>query len=252
MIFDSHAHYDDERFDSDRSVLLSGMRDAGVEGIINIGCNLKSARRAVALAEEYDFIYAVVGVHPEDAHEVDEAGLNTLEALYRHEKVKAIGEIGLDYHYEPEKKLLQQEAFKKQLALAKRLDAPVVIHDREAHQDVLDIIKESGVRKGVFHAFSGSAEMAKEVLGLGFYISVGGVLTFKNAKKLPEIMKTVPLDRILLETDCPYLAPEPFRGQRNDSSMILYTARKLAELLETDVDMVIDETTKNTKALFGI
>lgn len=252
MIFDSHAHYDDERFDSDRSVLLSGMLDAGVEGIMNIGSNLKTSHQAVALSEEYDFIYAVVGVHPEDAREVDEEALKTLEALYAHEKVKAIGEIGLDYHYEPLEKLLQQEAFRKQLALAKKLDAPVVIHDREAHQDVMDILKESGIHKGVFHAFSGSAEMAKEVLNLGFYISVGGVLTFKNAKKLPEIIKTVPLERILLETDCPYLTPEPFRGQRNDSTKIIYTAEKLAELLETDVDTIINETTKNTKTLFGI
>ena len=250
-IFDTHAHYDDERFNEDRDELLSSLFESGVSHIINCGCNLESSLTTIALSEKYDNLYAAVGVHAHEASDCTDTDLSEIEKLYSHKKVVAVGEIGLDYYYDFSPRERQIEVFRQQIELANKLDLPVIIHDREAHEDTLNILKELRP-KGVVHCFSGSAEMAKEIIRLGLYIGLGGAVTFKNAKKPVEVAQYVPLDRLLLETDAPYMTPVPFRGKRCDSSHIAYTAEKIAEVKSMDVQELIDICNENSKRLFGI
>lgn len=250
-IFDTHAHYDDPRFDEDRDELLSSLSQKGVIHIVNCGCDLKSSLTTVALTENYSFIYAAVGVHAHEAEEATESDLNEIKKLYSNEKVVAVGEIGLDYHYDFSPRERQLEIFERQLILANKLDLPVIVHDREAHEDTMNLLKRHKP-KGVVHCFSGSAEMAKEIVKLGMYIGIGGAVTFKNAKKPVEVVEYLPLDRLLLETDAPYMTPVPFRGQRCDSSYIAYTAEKIAEIKDIDVQELIDICNENAKRLFRI
>ncbi len=250
-IFDTHAHYDDSRFDEDRNQLLSSLSDDCVSGIINCGCDLKSSLETVALTEKYSFLYGAVGVHPHEAEETTEDDLERIKELYKKEKIVAVGEIGLDYFYDFSPRERQTEIFRKQIMTANELDLPVIIHDRDAHEDTMNILKELKP-KGVVHCFSGSAEMAKEILKLGLYIGIGGAVTFKNARKPVEVVEMLPLDRLLLETDAPYMTPVPFRGKRCDSSHIAYTAEKIAEIKGIGVQELIDRCTENAKVLFGI
>ncbi len=229
-LFDTHAHYDDAAFDADREALLARLPEDGVRYVVNVGCDLASSRRAAELAETYDYIYAGVGIYPGNAEECTPAALSELRRLAALPKVVAIGEIGLDYHYETPPRDVQREAFRAQLRLAQELGLPVSVHDREAHGESLAIIREFPGVRGVFHCFSGSVEMARELVALGWYIGFTGVVTFKNAKKTVEVAKDVPADRILIETDCPYLAPEPCRGTRCDSSLLVHTGAKIAAL----------------------
>ncbi len=250
MIFDSHAHYNDKRFDDDRDTVLAEMLQNTVCGIVNCGTDLQSSKRSIALAEQFNGMYAAVGFHPEDLEHVDrdyEACANLLS----HDKVVAIGEIGLDYYWDAFPRPVQQEWFVRQMQLAKTLDLPVIVHDRDAHEDTLTLLKQERP-VGVLHAFSGSVEMAKEVLNLGMYIGLGGVVTFQNARKTVEVAQTIPLDRLLLETDAPYMTPVPFRGRRNDSTMIRFVAAKIAELRNMETDEILDITTANAKRLFRI
>ena len=251
MLFDTHAHYYDQAFDGDRDAVLASLAEANVGLVLVPGCDLASSRQAIELAERWPFVYAAVGVHPEDALGLPADWLAQVEGLAQHPKVKAIGEIGLDYYWKEVPHDLQQEVFAAQLALAERLDLPVIVHDREAHADTLELLKKYRP-KGVVHSFSGSAEMAKEILNLGMYIGIGGVLTFKNAKKLPEIATALPSDRFLLETDAPYLAPVPYRSKINNSVLILLVAEKLAELRNTDCESILKESRYNAEKLFGI
>ena len=250
-IFDTHAHYDDEKFDDDRAQVLSSLKDGGVCGVVDCGCDLSSSLKAIELSEKYDFIYAAVGIHP---HETAEAGANDfdeIKKLFSKEKVVAVGEIGLDYHYDFSPREVQLTFFERQIILSKELDLPIIVHDREAHEDTMNLLKKYKP-KGVVHCFSGSAEMAKEVLKLGMYIGLGGAVTFKNARKPLEVAAIIPDDRLLLETDCPYMAPVPFRGSRCDSTMIAYTAQKLAEERGCEVQSLIDKCRVNAKELFKL
>lgn len=250
-IFDTHAHYDDSRFDEDRDELLCSLKEKGVTHIINCGCDLKSSLTTLALSEKHDFIYAAIGVHAHEAEEATESDLAEIEKLYENNKVVAVGEIGLDYHYDFSPRERQIEIFERQLIIANNLNLPVIIHDREAHEDTMSLLKKYKP-KGVVHCFSGSAEMAKEIIKLGMYIGIGGAVTFKNAKKPIEVVEYLPLDRLLLETDAPYMTPVPFRGQRCDSAHIAYTAEKIAEIKELDVQELIDICNENAKILFNI
>lgn len=252
LIFDSHAHYDDKRFNSDRDALLKELPQKGIRYLLNVGANLKSSRASIALANRYDYIYASVGIHPHDAEEVSEQALEKLRHWATTEpKVRAIGEIGLDYYYGGDRKEIQKEAFERQLILVKELDMPVIIHSRDATEDTLNLLQKYQP-KGIVHCFSGSAEMAKEVLKLGMYIGLTGVLTFKNAKKAIEVVKVTPLDRLLLETDCPYMAPEPYRGKRCDSSMLVMTAQKMAEIKEISTEDIMRITCENACRVYNI
>lgn len=254
MLFDSHAHYDDKKFNHDRDNLLQEVHRNGVSYILNAASDVASLERCVGLANKYPFVYAAVGIHPHDASALDENIIAKIEEYTKNKKVVAIGEIGLDYHYDFSPRDLQKHWFERQIELAKKLKLPVIIHDREAHDDILRIVKDTNACEvgGVFHCFSGSVEMVKEVLKLGFYVSFGGPVTFKNAKKLPDVLKNVPLDKILVETDCPYLTPEPFRGQRNDSSFLKYTVERISEILDLDYKELENITTDNAKRLFGV
>lgn len=250
-ILDSHAHYDDSRFDEDRGEVLGRLFAGPVCGIVNVGADLEGSRKSLALAEEYSKIYAAVGVHPHEAEKAPEDYLEILARLAKHPKAVAIGEIGLDYHYDFSPRPVQKTVFEAQLVLAKELDLPVVIHSREATQDSMELLRRYRP-KGVVHCFSGSAETAREVVGLGMYVGFTGAVTFKNASRLLTAVQAVPMDRLLLETDCPYMAPVPHRGQRCDSSMIQHTARRIAELKELDPQSVVDRARENTCRLFGI
>ncbi len=252
MFIDSHAHYNAGAFDEDRDALLASLPENGVSAVINIGDNLAASRECLRMAERYPFVYAAIGVHPESAGEVSSEALRTLEEMAAHEKAVAIGEIGLDYYYDDVPRDVQRTAFRQQLILAKRLDMPVVIHDREAHGDCLQILKEEGITKGVMHCFSGSVEFMHEVVRQGLYVALGGVVTYKNARHTVDVAREVPLDRLLLETDCPYLSPVPNRGKRNSSLNLKYTAEKIAEIRGIDVGTLAVLTTENTKRLFGI
>lgn len=252
-IFESHAHYDDEQFDEDRQELLKSMNANGVGMIVNVGASLKGCENSIALSKEYPFIYAALGVHPDEIGDLNEETFKWLKKQYKHEKVVAVGEIGLDYYWDNESHELQKKWFIEQLKLARELELPVIIHSRDAAKDTLDIIKLHGKGiTGVIHCFSYSVEMAKEYVKMGFYIGVGGVVTFKNAKKLKEVVSEIPLDKILLETDCPYLAPVPNRGKRNSSLNLIYVAEEIAQIKKTDVQEVIDQTTKNAKKMYRI
>jgi len=253
MLFDTHAHMDDRAFDTDRDALLEGLKDKGVGLVMNPGCSLESSKNAVALAEKYEFLYAAVGSHPDVADEVNETVLGEYRKLCKlNEKVKAIGEIGIDYHYEDIPRALQLKAFRMQMELARELGLPVIVHEREAHEDGMAVVKEFPEVTGVFHCYSGSAEMARQLVDLGWYIGFTGVLTFKNARRAVETAASIPLERIVLETDCPYMAPEPFRGKRNDPGYLFRMAEKLAELRGLSVEEVQHITTENGKRLYRI
>ncbi|MGH4117810.1 TatD family hydrolase [Clostridium sp.] len=253
MIFDSHAHYDDEAFNEDRDIVIRGIRDSGVIGVLNCGASMEGAIKSVALSDKYDFIYAAVGIHPEHADTVNEEIINELRNLAQNVKVRAIGEIGLDYHYEENpSREIQKKAFRLQMTLAKELRLPVVIHDRDAHSDTLDILKEFPEVIGTVHCFSGSVEFAKECLKLGYYIGFTGVITFKNAKKIAEVARVVPMDRILVETDCPYMAPTPYRGKRNKSDYIEYIIEKISEIKGKTIEEIEGITVFNIKTLLKV
>lgn len=250
-IFDSHAHYTDKAFNEDRENMLGSLKESGVCGIINCGADIESSVSSVDLASKYDYIYAACGIHPEEADKTPENYIDILRDLAKNEKCFAIGEIGLDYYWRQDTKDLQKELFEKQILLSKELDLPIIVHDREAHGDTMEILKKHRP-KGVLHCFSGSPETATEVLKLGMYIGLGGALTFKNARKAVEVAQMLPLDRLLLETDCPYMAPVPMRGKRNNSGYIPFIAEKVAEIKGIDPQSVLDVTTENTKRLFNI
>jgi TatD DNase family protein len=253
MLFDTHAHLDDRAFNEDRETLLQELPQQGLSLVMNPGCSLRSSENADALSKQYDYIYAAVGSHPDAADEVNEAVLEQYRQLVRNNpKIKAIGEIGLDYHYEDIPRELQKAAFRAQMKLAEELQLPVIVHEREAHADAMEILDEFPTVTGVFHCYSGSAEMAKELVRRGWYIGFTGVLTFKNAKKAVEVAKTLPHDRLVLETDCPYMAPEPFRGKRNHPGYLYRMAEKLAELWELPVEEVQTITLENGKRLYHI
>lgn len=253
MYFDTHAHYDAEQFDADRDQVLAALAEAGVELAVDPGCDLPSSRAALALAERYPFLYAAVGYHPENCAPYREEDLDTLRDMARHPRCVAIGEIGLDYYWaENPPRELQQRVFRDQLALAGELDLPVIVHDREAHGDSLAIVKEFPRVRGVFHCFSGSAEMARELVGLGWMISFTGVLTYKNARRALEAAAAVPLDRLMIETDSPYMAPVPCRGQRNDSRNLPYICGKLAEIKGVSAEDCARITLENGKRFFQI
>ncbi len=249
-IFDTHAHYDDKIFDPDREAVLAGLSAQNVCGVINAASTLESARFSVELAERHDFVWAAVGVHPIDAETASPGYLEALRHLASHPKAVAIGEIGLDFHYDTPRPV-QQRVLREQLALAAELNLPVILHDREAHGPILEILREFRPR-GVVHCFSGSVEMAREVLDLGLYIGLGGAVTFKNAVTPPKVAQMLPLDRILLETDAPYMAPVPCRGKRCDSGMIAHTAAKIAALRGMELDDLYRANLRNTASLFGI
>ena len=253
MLFDTHAHMDDEAFDSDREQLLSSLPEQGLGLVMNPGCSLASSRNASALSQQYGYIYAAVGSHPDAADEVNEAVLAEYRALVAaNPKIKAIGEIGLDYHYEDIPREIQLQAFRAQMQLAKELDLPVIVHEREAHEDGMKVVDEFPEVTGVFHCYSGSAEMAKELVKRGWYIGFTGVLTFKNARKAIDVARAIPLDRIVLETDCPYMSPEPFRGRRNDPGKLYRMAEQLAEIRGLTVEEIHTITMENGKRLYRI
>ena len=254
MIFDTHAHYDDDAFDEDRDILLSELREQNVEYIVNVGASMASSQRSVALAEKYPFVYAAVGVHPDEVGELDQEKFLQLKAMAAHEKVKAIGEIGLDYYWDKEKHDLQKHWFMRQMELAHEVKLPIIVHSREAAKDTLDMVIAAKPLelKGIIHCYSYSVEQAREYLNMGYYLGIGGVLTFKNAKKLKEVADYAPLSQIVLETDCPYLAPVPYRGKRNNSSMIAYVAEKLAAIKKVPVEEVLRITNENGRKLYHI
>ena len=252
MLFDTHAHMDDSAFDADREALLAALPEKGIGLLMNPGCSLASSRNAVALAESFDYIYAAVGSHPDAAREVCPEVIAEYRTLCKLPRVKAIGEIGLDYHYEDVPRDIQQSAFRSQMALAAELDLPVIVHEREAHEDGMRIVEEFPGVTGVFHCYSGSLDMAKWLIARGWYIGFTGVLTFKNARKALEVAGNIPLDRIVLETDCPYMSPEPFRGKRNDPGKLYRMAERLAELRGMTVEEVQERTFENGRRLYRI
>lgn len=254
MLFDSHAHYNDEKFDGDRFEILDSMKKNGIGYIVNAADSIESIEKILPLCQRYEFMYAGVGVHPEEAGSLTDADIEKLRQFSAHKKVCAIGEIGLDYHYDDVPKDVQKYWFDRQLSLAEELNLPVIIHDREAHSDCIDILKKHDIGRigGVMHCYSGSAEMAKDILALGMYFGFGGTVTFKNAKKVQKAAEEIPLERILLETDCPYLAPEPHRGERNSSLLMHYAAEKIAEIKGITKDEVEEATFQNAKRLYRI
>jgi len=253
MLFDTHAHMDDHAFDADREILLAALPNQGVALVMNPGCSLESSRNVDKLTRQYDFLYGAAGSHPDVADEVTEAVLEEYRNLCRRNpKIKAIGEIGLDYHYEDIPRDIQQQAFRMQMELARELDLPVIVHERDAHEDGMKIVAEFPEVTGVFHCYSGSGEMAKWLVERGWYIGFTGVLTFKNAKKAIQVASQIPLERIVLETDCPYMSPEPFRGKRNDPGKLYRMAEKLAELRGLSLEEIHAVTTENGKRLYRI
>ncbi len=250
MYFESHAHYDDRRFRQDREELLTLLPSCGIDYVVNIGCDIKSSKQSIRLAEQYDYIYATVGIHPHELYDMSSQTIAQLRQLCANPKVVAIGEIGLDYYYDTHPRELQQFWFRQQLRLAEEMKKPVVIHSREASQETFDIIKSSSVREGVIHCYSGSWQMAVDYANMGFYIGVGGVVTFSNAKKLVEVVEHLPLEKILIETDSPYLAPNPNRGKRNDSRNLEYIVNKIAEIKNLSPENVAKVTQNNAKSLF--
>lgn len=251
ILFDSHAHYDDQAFDPDRHELLQSMPQKGVCGIINAASDIESARKSIKLAEKYSFIYAAAGIHPHEAGKASDDAISEIKTLCNHEKVVAVGEIGLDYHYNFSDKPTQLLWFERQLILANELDLPVIVHNREAHGDTMELLKKYKP-KGVMHCFTGSVETAKELLKLGFYIGIGGAVTFKNAKKVIEVADMLPLSSLLIETDCPYMTPVPFRGKRCDSGHLQLTAAKIAEIKNVTFEQIAKATRENVKMLFRV
>ena len=253
MLFDTHAHLNDAAFDQDREALLAGLQEKGIGLVMNAGCSLQASREVVEMAGQYPWLYAAVGSHPDAADEVDETVLEEYRKLCKlNPKVKAIGEIGLDYHYEDIPREIQQKAFRLQMELARELDLPVIVHERDAHEDGMAIVREFPTVTGVFHCYSGSAEMARQLVAMGWYIGFTGVLTFKNARKAVETAASIPLDRIVLETDCPYMAPEPFRGKRNDPGYLYRMAQQLAQIRGITPEEAAAITAENGKRLYRI
>lgn len=254
MLFDSHAHIDDKRFDNDRDEVIERAKEAGVKYIMNPGADFESSDRAVKLAEKYDMVYAAVGIHPHDASSMDDMMLQLIKAMARKKKVKAIGEIGLDFHYDFSPRDIQEKWFIEQVRLAKELNMPIIIHDREANQPVMDILKrEKAFDTGVLmHCYSGSAELARQYVNLGAYISIAGPITFKNAQKTVKVVEEISLDRLMIETDSPYLTPIPYRGKRNESSYVQYVAGRIAEIKGITPEEVGERTLENAKKFFRI
>ena len=254
MLIDTHAHLDDARFDSDRDAMIARAREAGVEHFVTIGCDLATSRAAVELADRYPFVYATVGVHPHEAKQIGDSWYDDLRRLAQHQKVVAYGEIGLDYHYNHSPPKLQRERFREQIVLARDLRLPIVVHTREAQDDTMAILKEENAADvgGVFHCFSGDARLAKDALDLGFLLSFSGVITFQNATMLRDIVKTVPMDRILVETDSPYLTPAPHRGQRNEPAHVRLVAEKIAAIQGMTAEQVAELTSQNARRVFKI
>ncbi|MEA1974590.1 MAG: TatD family hydrolase [Bacillota bacterium] len=254
MLFDSHAHISDEKFDNDRDEVINRAKENGIKFIMNPGVELESSKKAIDLSEKYEMIYAAVGFHPHEVKNMDDTMLSLIESLAKKAKVKAIGEIGLDYYYDHSPRKVQKEWFIKQIRLAKKIKLPIIIHDRDANLDTMTILKnEDAFENGVLlHCFSGSVELAKEYIQLGAYISLAGPVTFKNAVKPKEVAKIVPLDKILIETDSPYLSPEPKRGKRNESSYVEYVCNQIAILKEVSFDVVANATYENAKRFFKI
>lgn len=250
-IFDSHAHYTDKAFNDDRNELLGSLEESGICGVINCGADIASSIASLELASTYECIFAACGVHPEEVDTLPQDYIDILNNLAKNDKCVAIGEIGLDYYWRQDNKDLQKKVFEEQIILAKELGLPIIVHDREAHADTLEILKKHKPT-GVLHCFSGSVEMAKEVLKLGMYIGLGGAITFKNARKPLEVAEMLPPEKLLLETDCPYMSPVPMRGKRNCSAYIPYVAEKIAEIKSTDAQRVLDITAENVKKLFNI
>ncbi|MGE6379398.1 TatD family hydrolase [Peribacillus muralis] len=254
MLFDTHVHVNAEQFDEDLEEVIERAKEAGVNNMVVVGFDRPTIKRAMELVETYDFMYASVGWHPVDAIDMTEDDLQWIEELSTHPKVVAIGEMGLDYHWDKSPKDIQKEVFRKQIRLAKKVGLPIIIHNREATADIVNILKEEEASSvgGIMHCFSGSAETALECVDMNFYISLGGPVTFKNAKKPKEVAAAVPLDRLLIETDCPYLAPHPFRGKRNEPSYVKLVAEQIAEIKQLSIEEVSKATTENAKKLFGI
>lgn len=253
-IFETHAHYDDRAFGEDRDSLLKKMNEEGVEYIVNIGCSMDSSRKITELVTQYDFLYGTVGVHPDDVKDLTKEDMGELEALSQRDKILAIGEIGLDYHYDDVERDVQKKWFVRQLAIAKQQELPVVIHSRDAAKDTLDIMKAEydGKKGGVIHCFSYGVEMAREYLDRGYYLGIGGVVTFKNGRKLKEVVEYAPLDQMVLETDSPYLAPVPFRGKRNCSLYLTYVAEEIAGIKQVPVEEVLEITFHNARKLYKL
>lgn len=253
-IFETHAHYEDAKFDTDRETLLASLPEHDIEYVINVGSSLETTSKSIVLAEQYEFIYAAVGVHPSDVAELNDENVKELSAAADLKKTVAVGEIGLDYYWDKEPQVQENQRywFRRQLALAKEKDLPVIIHSRDAAEDTMQILKETPMREnpGVIHCYSYSVEMAREFIKMGYYIGVGGVLTFKNAKKLRAVVEEIPLERILLETDCPYMAPEPHRGERNSSLFIPHVVEKIAEIRNISTEEVLQTTNANARGLF--
>ena len=252
MYFDSHAHYDDGKFDSDRTNLLAALPEKGIIGVINSGSCMVSSRASIALAQTYPYIYAAIGVHPHEVSDMTDNDLDILKSLCEHKKIVAVGEIGLDFHYDHSPRDAQRLWFARQLALAKSLDKPVIIHSREAVAETISIIKDSGTCRGVLHCYSGHLPMAREYIEMGYYIGLGGVVTYKNAAKSREVAAKIPLERLLIETDAPYLSPVPFRGKRNDSAKLPFIAEAIAMLRGISPEAVAAATAENAIRLFGI
>lgn len=254
MIFETHAHYDDEAFNEDREQLLSTMRDNGIEYIVNVGSSLETSQHTVELVNQYDFMYGAVGVHPSETAELNEDNFLDIKNMLHKDKIVALGEIGLDYYWDEPDREIQKKWFERQIYLAKEEKMPIIYHSREAAKDTLDIIKSTKAEEvgGVIHCFSYGVEMAREYLNMGYYIGIGGVVTFKNAKKLKEVTEYAPLENIILETDCPYLSPEPYRGKRNDSTRLIYVAQEIARIKNVEVERVIEVTKSNAKKMYRL
>jgi len=252
MYFESHAHYDDPKFDLDRFDLIKEMHDNGVDFIVNAGSDIKSSNIGIEIAEAFPFFYAAVGVHPHETENMSEEDINIIRKMSENPKVVAIGEIGLDFHYDFSSREKQKKWFARQLELAKKLDLPVIIHSREASAQCFEIIKNSGIKKGVIHSYSGSAQMALDYIDLGFYIGVGGIVTFKNAKKIVETVKNIPIEKILIETDSPYLSPEPVRGTRNNSHNLRFICDKISQIKQISPEFVAKITSQNSLNLFSL
>jgi TatD DNase family protein len=251
LLFDSHAHYDADQFDDDRDSLLSSLNNKGICGIINAADSIKSCYQSIKLAQKYPYIWATVGIHPHNVQKAAKDSINILRELAKNKRVVAIGEIGLDYHYDFSSRDIQKIWFSEQLALACEIDMPVVIHDREAHNDIMQLLKEYQPR-GVVHCYSGSLEMAKELVSMGFYLGFTGVITFHNAAKLASVAEWIPQEKMLIETDCPYMSPEPFRGRRNDSTYLTYVIQKIAQIRHTTPEEIAKITINNTRELYKI
>ena len=251
LIFDSHAHYDDAKFDNDRDELIKSMLDKNVNTIINCGTDIDNSNKCINISKRFERVYCALGVHPHEADSVNSDFIEKLKNLFDFKKAIAVGEIGLDYHYDLSKRENQIDIFEKQIKLALAINKPIIVHDREAHKDTLDLLKKYKP-KGVIHCFSGSVETAREIINLGMYIGIGGAVTFKNAKKIVDVVKQTPLNRILLETDAPYMTPVPYRGTRCNSEHILFTAQKISEIKCIDTNKILEDSTENACNLFSI